>query len=227
MAMDFSDMLASSIHDIKNSLSLVSTTLAEMIGNPENTFADTRQASLLQHEVQRVNHNLVQLLTLYKLGDEGATIDIDEHNVEELFLECIANNEVVCQSLGIALDYDCDPMLSGFFDIEMVRSVIDSTIGNARRYARSRIHLAALEESGYLVLRVEDDGAGFPPELLFRGNTNRQLYLFNPRASGRTRLGLLFAEKISDLHRSGERKGHIEVRNACNLAGGCFELWLP
>ncbi|WPL19512.1 sensor protein RstB [Thiorhodovibrio winogradskyi] len=227
MAMDFSDMLASSIHDIKNSLSLISTTLAEMIGNEENTFADPRQASLLQHEVQRVNHNLVQLLSLYKLGDDGLTVDVDEHNLEELFLECMANNQAVCHALGIELSYECDPMLSGFFDLEMVRSVIDSTIGNARRYAGKNIHLSAREESGFLVIRIEDDGRGFPSELLHRGGTNEQLLMGNPRASGRTRLGLLFAEKISDLHRSGERKGHIEVRNGCNLPGGCFELWLP
>jgi signal transduction histidine kinase len=227
MAMDFSDMLASSIHDIKNSLSLISTTVAEMINNSENHFADPRQASLLQHEVQRVNHNLVQLLTLYKLGDEGPSVDIDEHNIEELFQECLANNQAVCQSLGVELGYDCDPMLSGFFDLEMVRSVIDSTIGNARRYAKGRIQLSAREDDGFLVMRIEDDGQVFPDELLHRSDTNQQLHLINPRASGRTRLGLLFAEKISDLHRAGERKGHIEVKNGCDLPGGCFELWLP
>jgi signal transduction histidine kinase len=227
MAMDFSDMLASSIHDIKNSLILISTTLAEMIGSAENTFADPRQANLLQHEVQRVNHNLVQLLSLYKLGDEGLTVDIDEHNIEDLFIECLANNQTVCQALGVDLSYDCDPMLCGYFDLEMVRSVVDSTIGNARRYADKRIQLSALEEDGYLVIRIEDDGQGFPPELLLRSDTNDQLQVTNPRASGRTRLGLLFAEKISGLHRSGERKGHIEVKNGCSLPGGCFELWLP
>lgn len=227
MAMEFSDMLASSIHDIKNSLSLISSTLAEMIGNEENTFADVRQANLLQHEVQRVNHNLVQLLSLYKLGDGGLSVDIDEHNVEEVFFECLANNQAVCHALGVELSCVCDPMLSGFFDLEMIRSVIDSTIGNARRYAKSRIDLSAREESGFLVIRIEDDGQGFPPELIHRSDTNNQLQMINPRASGRTRLGLLFAQKISDLHRSGERKGHIEVKNGCNLPGGCFELWLP
>ncbi len=227
MGMEFSDMLASSIHDIKNSLSLISTTLAEMIDNAENSFSDPRQANLLQHEVQRVNHNLVQLLSLYKLGNDGLTVNIDEYNVEELFIECMANNQAVCHALGIKLDYDCDPMLSGFFDLEMVRSVIDSTIGNARRYAKEHIHLTAREQSGYLVLGIEDDGQGFPAELLHRSDTNQPLHTINPRASGRTRLGLLFAEKITDLHRSGERRGHIEVKNRCHLSGGCFELWLP
>lgn len=225
--MDFSDMLASSIHDIKNSLSLIATTLTEVIGNEENSFADSRKANLLQHEVQRVNHNLVQLLSLYKLGEGGLSVDIDEHNIEDLFAESIATNQAVCHALGVELSHECDPLLSGFFDIEMVRSVIDSTIGNARRYAKERIYLSAREDSGYIVIRIEDDGRGFPPELLHRSDTNDQALTTNPRASGRTRLGLLFAEKISDLHRSGERRGHIEVKNGCGLPGGCFELWLP
>ncbi|MBK1648236.1 sensor histidine kinase [Rhabdochromatium marinum] len=228
MAMDFSDMLASSIHDIKNSLSLISTTLSGMIDNPKNTFADTHQATLLQHQVQRVNHNLMQLLSLYKLGEGALSIDIDEQNVEDLFIECLANNQTICQALGVTLSYECDPMLNGFFDLEMIRSVIDSTIGNAQRYCKARIQLSAREEDGFLVIRVEDDGEGFPAAFLHHGTADEHLTLDQPRATGRTRLGLIFAEKICDLHRSGERKGHIDVKNNCGgLPGGCFELWLP
>lgn len=227
MAMDFSDMLASSIHDIKNSLVLISTNLAEMISNDQNEFADPRQASLLQHEVQRVNHNLVQLLSLYKLGNEGLSIDIDEHNVEELLIECQASNQAVCNALGIELSYQCDASLNAFFDLEMVRSVIDSTIGNAQRYAKEKIHLSAEQADGFIVIRIEDDGNGFPEHLLRTLDHDHPSPAVNPRASGRTRLGLLFAEKISELHRAGEKHGRIQVKNGYQLPGGCFELWLP
>lgn len=227
MAMDFSDMLASSIHDIKNSLALISNKLHDIIHDENNQFADPRQVSLLEHEVQRVNHNLVQLLSLYRMGQEALSVDIDEHNVEEFFLECLANNQMVCDALGIELSYECDPALMAYFDLELVRSAIDSTIGNARRYAKSRIVLSAYKTTDFVVLRVEDDGAGFPDALLHRDDDEQRLYTHNEQTANRTRLGLLFAEKISALHRSGDRQGSIKVSNGCNLPGGCFELRLP
>jgi K+-sensing histidine kinase KdpD len=227
MTMDFSDMLASSIHDIKNSLTLISTKLSETLHDEHNRFADPRQVSLLEHQVQRVNHNLVQLLSLYKMGEGNLGVDIDEHNIEELFIECVANNHQVCVSLGLELSYECDADLMAFFDLELVRSVIDSTIGNAQRYAESRILLSARKVPGFVVLRVEDDGKGFPQELMQRDQSQPGAYARGSYAANHTNLGLLFAEKVSSLHRSNDRHGRIEVKNACHLPGACVEIWLP
>ncbi len=224
--MDFPDMLASSIHDIKNSLGVVSNNLAILIGDPETKFSDPQRACLLQHEVQRVNNNLIQLLNLYKLGENALMLDICEHQVEDLLEEVVVNNEAICKSLGVTLDYGCDPELSGYFDLELLRGVLESTIGNAQRYATSRIHLDAKYKDDYLVIQVEDDGAGFPPELLkVTGIGHHMIQMLN--VSGRTRLGLLFAEKISRLHRTKERTGFIRIENGCTLGGGCFQIWLP
>jgi len=224
--MDFPDMLASSIHDIKNSLGLISSNLGILIANPDNRLADSHQASLIQHEVQRVNNNLVQLLNLYKLGKNALALNIVEHNVEELFEETIANNASVCKALGLDLDYRCDAELSGYFDLDLVRGILDSTIGNAQRYAKKQILLGACWQEDYLVLSVEDDGDGFPPYLLQLGDGVEQA-MSTAHVSGRTRLGLLFAAKIARLHRAGERVGYIRLQNGCNLPGGCFQLWLP
>ncbi len=226
MAMDFPDMLASSIHDIKNSLSLISNTLSDLTNNTDNHFADPRQVNLLQHEVQRVNNNLVHLLTLYKLGNNGLMIDIRAHNVEELLEEVVASNQAVCIALGIDLRYQCDPDLLGYFDFELMRSVIESSIGNAQRYAKQQILLTASHEDDYLVIRIEDDGTGFPPALLELPKES-EYAISTIQFSGRTRLGLLFAYKIAQLHRMADRTGHIQLRNHHTLPGGCFELWLP
>lgn len=224
--MDFPDMLAASIHDIKNSLSLISSNLTAMLAHPDNRFAEPQQISLIQHEVQRVNNTLIQLLNLYKLGKDALRFEILEHNVEEFFAEVVANSTPVCRALGIHLTYCCDPDLNGYFDSEMVRSILENTIGNAQRYARSQILLRADRQADYLVLYVEDDGDGFPPELL-QLSQDVEGSISASRISGRTRLGLLFAQKIARLHQAGQRSGYIRLHNACTLPGGCFQLWLP
>lgn len=230
--MDFSDILASSIHDIKNSLGLILNSLDDLVSNPENHLANPRQASLLKHEVHRANSNLLQLLTLYKLGNAQLSVRVSEHNIDEFLEEVVADSQAVCDALGLDLAYRCEPDISGYFDLELVRGVLNSTIGNAQRYAKSKILLSAAQEDGYLVLRVEDDGQGFPEGLI-------KLLPAAERASeawsdardsvsaSRTRLGLYFAYRIAELHRTPKMSGQIRLRNAHQLPGGCFELWLP
>ncbi len=224
--MDFSDILASSIHDIKNSLGLILNSLDDLIANPENHIANPRQASLLQHEAQRANSNLIQLLNLYKLGNEQLVVQIAEQNVDDFLSEVVADNQAVCNALNLSLTYACDPSLTGYFDAELIQSVLDSTIGNARRYAHTRILLSADNEAGYLVIRVEDDGSGFSGKLpLWLPDTSEPAQ--NAGNPARTRLGLYFASSIAQLHKTPERTGRVRLKNSHILSGGCFELWLP
>lgn len=225
-SLDFSDILASSIHDIKNSLGLILTNLEDLIANPDNRIANPRQASLLQHEARRANSNLIQLLMLYKLGHEQLSMRVTANNVADFLDEVVAENLSVCRALDLGLSHQCGPDLEGYFDLELVRGVLDSTIGNARRYARSRIELSAAQEDGFLVIRVEDDGAGFPPSLigLLEYRPGEPTDTSNP---GRTQLGLYFATRMAQLHRNGEAMGRIRLVNGHHLSGGCFELWLP
>lgn len=224
--MDFSDILASSIHDMKNSLGLILSTLDDLVADPANRIADPRKASLLQHEVQRANNNLIQLLTLYKLANEQLVVRIFEYNLEDLLDEVIANNLAVCVALDLELTARCDPDLSGYFDADLIRGLLDSAIGNARRYAKGRIQLSADRDAGCLLIRVEDDGAGFPSRLI--GLFDRPAgQPHDPEEPDRTQLGLYFASKIATLHRNGDKTGRILLKNAHDLPGGCFELRLP
>jgi len=230
--MDFSDILASSIHDIKNSLGLILNSLDDLVNNPANHLADPRQASLLKHEVNRANSNLLQLLTLYKLGNAQLALRVAEYSLDEFLEDVVADNRAVCEALGLELTFLCEDDLSGYLDWDLVRGLLNSIIGNAQRYARSRVRLSAREEDGYLVIRVEDDGAGFPESHLRMLNASALASDLDSPVEGegiasRTRLGLYFASCIAELHRAGERVGRIRLANAQDLPGGCFELWLP
>ena len=224
--MDFSDILASSIHDIKNSLGLILNNLDELISNPDNHLANPRQARLLQHEAQRANSNLIQLLTLYKLGEGQMVVRIAEHNLEDFLDEVVADNQIVCQALDLNVSHRCDPGLTGFFDADLIRGVLDSSIGNARRYAGSRILLTADREEDFLVIRVQDDGSGFPARML--GPVSAQ-EIQSPQSPepDRTQLGHYLASQVALLHENRGRTGRILLKNGHDLSGGVFELRLP
>jgi len=57
--MKFSDVLASSVHDIKNSLSMVVNTVETLVNDPEAKIPE-KKAILLQLESARANSILIQ-----------------------------------------------------------------------------------------------------------------------------------------------------------------------
>lgn len=222
--MDFSDVLASSVHDIKNSLGLVLTTLDELLSDPQTCIGNRDKANVLQLETQRANSNLIQLLSLYKLEKRQLVPDLREHDADEFLNELLAENGALMDSLGIGLDYRCEEDTVGYFDETLVRGVVNSVIGNAQRYTEKRILVSAAREEDWLVLRVEDDGAGFPAHMLAAQQSTEHEALGN---RNHTQLGLYFAKAVAELHRHGGRTGRVALRNAHQLQGGCFEMWLP
>ena len=224
--MDFSDILAYSVHDVKNSLGMILNDIDSLLSDPVNNIQDQARARLLQHEVKRANSNLIQLLSLYKLEKQQLTVGVAEQNLTDFFDEVVAENLTVCNALGIKLVRVGDEGLSGFFDEDLVRGVVNSTIGNAQRYAHGEIQLSASSEQEYLVIRIEDDGNGYPASMI-----DMTWAITRPKAqsfsSGHTHLGLYFASQVAQLHTEGSKRGHIKLANGHQLAGGCFELWLP
>ncbi len=68
---NMTNFLVSSVHDMKNSVSMLICGLEKALASVEATKLSTH-AELMQmnHEAKRINNNLIQLLTLYKLGQK-------------------------------------------------------------------------------------------------------------------------------------------------------------
>ena len=222
--MKFADILASLIHDMKNSLGMVINTLEEVSGDGQANDPARHKMRALQQEAKRLNNNLIELLTLYKIENEHISANIEEWNLSDFLEEIVAENQTSARVKGVRLEWVCDEALSGYFDEGLLRGVINSLIGNGLRYTRTRLLLSADQQDGFLVLRVADDGVGFPEEILRAQQARAD---GEPLVTGRTQLGIYFAEMVAALHQSREKSGFIRISNGCPLNGGCFSIWLP
>ncbi len=222
--MKFADILASLIHDMKNSLGMVINTLEELSGDTLAGLPAQHKVTVLQQEAKRLSNNLIELLTLYKIENERISANIEEWNLSDFLEEIVAENQVSAAAREVRLESECDADLSGYFDEGLLRGVINSLIGNGLRYTQTRLLLTAGQEDGYLVFKVADDGAGFPEEMLRAQQARAN---GESLAEGRTQLGIYFAEMVATLHRSRDKRGFIRIANGCLLAGGCFSIWLP
>jgi len=219
----FSTILASSIHDMKNSLGIVLNSVDELVHSAGDSLP-APQLVKLQCEAQRVSDNLVQLLALYKMEKQGLALNIDEYCVGEFLGEVAAAEQVMVGARDLRLELHCDDNLTWYFDRDLIAGVLKNAVNNAARYARSKVLITAVSSDDSLILSVNDDGDGFSQEFLAAGRKHGHGVDFS---SGNTGLGLYFTAKVAELHNNRDRRGFIELSNGHGLGGACFSIVLP
>lgn len=222
--------LASTAHDMKNSISVLSGTLERLLdgASPETEKAYTQMAQML-YQTRRLNDSLMQLLALYKrVGTPDYPFDVQPLEIGQLAEQVVALGRVLLASRGVRLELDVDADLVWHFDEDLIVGVVSHAVNNAVHYTRDRIRLSARERDGWLEIRVEDNGAGYPPALLAAGSAaldaNASGVNFLTNSAG---LGLHFSREVARMHRHRERTGAVRLENGGLLGGGCFILTLP
>ena len=236
--------LASTVHDMKNSVSVVSGTLEALLAAaPGASSADAdneveavggalcshAQMALMLYETKRMNDKLIQLLALYKqVGKPGYPFDIAPQMVSQLFEQVVAQEKVLLASRNIALETACPVDLIREYDEDLLIGVIGNAINNAIRYTRAAIRLSAAEVDGWLEIRIEDDGAGYTPAMIAAGAAAMSGNVTGVNfASNSTGLGLYFSSEVAKMHKHRDRVGSIGLENGGTLGGGCFIVRLP
>lgn len=223
--MDFSSVLASSVHDMKNSLGMLLNTLADVMAKyPPQDDAHAKSYAVLEYEAARINSELIQLLSLYRLDHDKVHAYIEECQVLDVLSEQVARNHTLLQTRSIELELDCDESLSGYFDSDLVGGVVNNILVNCARYSKSKLKLSAAQTSDGLCISIEDDGPGYPEHMLNASTFCEAKATF---AGGRPHLGLMFANKVALMHQNKTQRGFIRLDNESSLGGGCFKLFLP
>lgn len=222
---DFTALFAAQIHDLKNLLFILLGNLDQAVsecGKDATPEARGRLARL-KYNGQLINDKLVQMLSLYRFSKRDYPLDIAYRPVSELIEDAIAEAAPLLETKSITLSSEVDPALCWFYDRDLAAGAINNAIHNAMNCARSQIRLSATEQNGTLAIRIEDDGPGFPPEVLETGGSLKGL----DRSANKTGLGLYFSTVCARLHRNKDRTGRIELGNGGSLGGAVLTLWLP
>lgn len=224
-ALDFSTVIASTVHDMKNSLAMLMQAHSQWLARLPEAQRSSPEQGVIDFEFAHLNGMLVQLLGLYKLGVNQMPLQPAYHELDDFIEAQLAAHQEVFASRGIIATYEVDPLSPlGFFDRELIASVLGNCINNAIRYARESLLITVSDEAGQLVVSINDDGDGYPAEMLERQNDYVQGI---NHSSGSTGLGLYFAARIAALHQRNGVEGRTEIRNGGPLGGGVFSLYLP
>ncbi|NQZ04191.1 sensor histidine kinase KdpD [Idiomarina sp.] len=222
-SIDFSTLLAVSVHDMKNSLGL----LVQQLEDAASKVPDTETQGELAHmhyEAQRINTNLVQLLALYRQQD-SLQIESEKTYLDEVVEELVMNNRFYSESRSITLTADIADDIFFVGDRALITQVLNDVFINAMRYTADKLIIKAkrVADRGCSIT-IEDNGPGYPDSLLAL-NDLQPRYL--DMEGSRTGLGLYFARLIAEAHKYKGQHGYIKLENSSSLGGSRFTLYLP
>jgi len=222
---DFSLIIASAVHDMKNSLSMLLHSVDSMCDELPEEWRNKPNVATVQYEAERVNSYLVQLLGLYRLQNKLLTLHVDEYYLDDLLDEQAAHYTQMLNGKNVSLNISVEQNLAWYFDREIILGVLNNALNNASRYTKNAIEITAKIDNDFLVIEIHDDGQGYPKDLLAAppGEILNDIN-FN---TGSTSLGIYFAAMVTKLHTQGERHGYIKLSNGGRLGGGVFSIYLP
>jgi len=217
------NLMADIAHELRTPLSVIQGNLEAILDGvyeptPEN-IAVTHQESLL---LARLVNDLRELALIeagqLQLDLEPTDLEVVARLVEEAFRPRAREKEV-----RVILDFVPGlPKVSA--DAQRMRQVIANLVSNALRFTPpgGEIRLVGRAEHGEVTMRVEDTGAGIPPDDLphifdrfYRGDRSRS------RHAGGSGLGLAIAKQLVEAH-----GGTIEVESEVER-GTTFIISLP
>ena len=221
----FATVLASCLHDVKNSLSIFLGMLEDIVSETNNDDPRYDRMLKLQYEGQRISNDMTQLLGIYRGNNAQLSPNVTEIDVADFLSDQRQIHEVMLGHKKIHAEVVCDASLAWFFDQEMVAGILTNVLNNAYKYTRSRLSISGEERDGGLMLSIRDDGPGYPLHMRSKGRGGGLPPIDS--SSGSTGLGLYFASLVAGLHKNKGRAGYISITNEGIDGGGCFGLWLP
>lgn len=227
-APELSLFLASTVHDMKNSISVLGGTLERLLdgATPETEHAYAQMAQML-YQTRRLNDSLMQLLALYKkVGTASYPFDVQPLDAGQLVEHVEALVRVLLSARGIVLELHVDRELILHVDEDLIVGVLAHALHNASHYTRDRIVLSVQAGEDCIEIRIEDNGEGFPPAMLNAAAPEPSAKGVN-FLSNSAGLGLFFAGEVARMHHHRGRHGKVHLTNGGALGGGCFVLILP
>lgn len=231
-------LVAAAIHDAKNELSALGVWITE--AQREFAACSPTPSPALNRAMAvatTLSGQLVELLALYRAGEGSLRLAVEDHYLDDFLADLI---DELNQSRPVAQDSEGDATEGGdlqlttdfrataqigtwAFDAYLVKFALLDALRNALRRARQRVRLSfAAAEGGGVRFEVEDDGPGYPDQVLRDGGALQM----STSSSG---LGLTFARLIAARHATpAGRHGRLELSNDGMAAGGArFSLILP
>lgn len=185
-------------HDLRTPLAVLKGCSEILLESREEQTKET--SAVMSRNIRRLEQYVDSMSRLRKMEDIRANYEMTRlsglmGNVREMA-------EIVCANAGkIPVFYSRFENETVALDSEIISGVIENLISNAVRYAEKKITLKMILKQNTLEISVEDDGQGFLPEAVRRGD--EPYYTSDGKGAEHFGLGLYICKVLTG-HHGGE-----------------------
>lgn len=210
------------VHEIRTPLTLIRLPLEKLL-EEERVGKDAKYLSVIDKNVNYLLGITNQLLDFQKMESGGLQLNLKDYDIKRIVNDVYSQFTSPAELKGIELILTLpEQELKSMVDSEKVSKILVNLLGNAIKYAHSRIELKlTVREKGYEIC-VIDDGPGVPD--------NQKVKIFEAfyqlphdkiATTAGTGIGLAFAKSLAEAH-----YGSLRLEDSPG-GGSSFILSLP
>lgn len=197
----------------------------QMIEECQDKASLQKQLDGIDGDIQELDELIDEILTYARLEQGGPVFSLQEGSVTDLVRQVVSEQQLIRPQLTIEATIDEGSEQWALSDIEprYIHRAIQNLVGNAGRYAGSRVLVHCHIDEDNCRVDVEDDGPGIPEadwEKVFTAFA--RLDDSRTRTSGGYGLGLSIVRRILYWH-----GGQAFVSRSPSLGGARFSLVWP
>jgi len=222
---DYKKVLSAITYDMRNSLTLMFQSLQTISNQSEETkILSNDELSDINYQVQRLNGNLTQLMSLYNAEHDKLIINVSEEIVRDVIESAVFQNDLYTKSKGIEIEINIENDISWCLDRDLIAYLIDDVLSNAIRYSQHKIAIDVAVIDDMLNISISDDSSGYPEKMIEAADAQ-----IEDLASdfGRMGIGLLFSKLIVISHENYGNSGNLNLTNNGKFGGSTFTVQLP
>jgi len=221
------DLVANLSHELRTPVTAIKGFLETLqsgaLGHPEDA---RRFVEIAHRQADRLHAMVEDLLSLARIerGVESAQVELETQPIAPVLEAALQTCEVTIRERQIHVEIDCPPDLVGPIHADLLEQAVTNLLTNAARYSEpgSNVKVRAARENGRLVIAVEDEGCGIPPE--HQSRIFERFYTVDrgrSRKTGGTGLGLAIVKHVVRAH-----GGEVRVESRPG-EGSVFTLEIP
>lgn len=148
-------------HDLRNPITVLKGTVKLL----RQGTADEQTIDRLESYTQRIEQYVEAMSSIQRL--EQMPVRISEYSFSLLRSELENTAKLLAKSLKLSVSTPDNGVIQ--LDHGLFLTVAENLIGNAARFAKSKIIICLEQRENFLLLSVADDGPGYPVELIQNG----------------------------------------------------------
>jgi heavy metal sensor kinase len=210
-------------HELRTPLSVLRMEL-ELANRPQRSRDELRDA--IRHAVDETDRlsGLAEELLLLASTHEGHHAAVEDADVEAIVQQAVASTRARAEAHCVELSVVSTSAVSAPVVPDLLRRAVDNLLDNALRYSPpgGGVVVSISSQAGEAVVRVADQGPGFPPEFLPHAFERfRRADDARARVDGGSGLGLAIVDAIALTH-----GGSADAANG-ETCGAVVSLHLP